>query len=94
MQKGMDCEKVRFDPFDFRCASVQKFIVGSPADGMAPVPLVLGMSATPQWFNTLLGSIHRHTFTPTMPVDIQLRDNNVVNLARWRRTRLLCCWPQ
>jgi len=42
-----------------RTTIMQKFIVGSPADGMPPVPLVLGMSATPQRFTTLLGSTNR-----------------------------------
>jgi type III restriction enzyme len=38
---------------------MQKFIVGSPGDGMPSVPLVLGMSATPQRFTTLLGNTNR-----------------------------------
>lgn len=42
-----------------RTTIMQKFIVGSPADGLPPVPLVLGMSATPQRFTTLLGSTNR-----------------------------------
>jgi len=42
-----------------RTTIMQKFIVGSPADGMPSVPLVLGMSATPQRFTTLLGNTNR-----------------------------------
>jgi type III restriction enzyme len=42
-----------------RTTIMQKFVLGSPADGMAPVPLVLGMSATPQRFTTLLGNTNR-----------------------------------
>lgn len=42
-----------------RTTIMQKFIVGSPVDGMPPVPLVLGMSATPQRFTTLLGNTNR-----------------------------------
>jgi len=38
---------------------MQKFIVGSPSDGLPPVPLVLGMSATPQRFTELLGTANR-----------------------------------
>ena len=38
---------------------MQKFIVGSESDGLPPVPLVLGMSATPQRFTTLLGNTNR-----------------------------------
>ncbi len=42
-----------------RTTIMQKFIVGSPVDGMPAVPLVLGMSATPQRFTTLLGNNNR-----------------------------------
>jgi type III restriction enzyme len=38
---------------------MQKFITGSPVDGLPPVPLVLGMSATPHRFTELLGSTNR-----------------------------------
>jgi type III restriction enzyme len=38
---------------------MQKFITGSDADGLPPVPLVLGMSATPQRFTELLGNTTR-----------------------------------
>lgn len=38
---------------------MQKFITGSDADGLPPVPLVLGMSATPYRFTELLGSSQR-----------------------------------
>lgn len=42
-----------------RTPIMQKFIVGSDADGLPPVPLVLGMSATPQRFTVLLGNTNR-----------------------------------
>jgi len=42
-----------------RTPTMQKFIRGSEADGLPPVPLVLGMSATPQRFNALLGDANR-----------------------------------
>jgi type III restriction enzyme len=42
-----------------RTTIMQKFVVGSPVDGMPSVPLVLGMSATPQRFTTLLGNTNR-----------------------------------
>ena len=42
-----------------RTTIMQKFIVGSETDGLPPVPLVLGMSATPQRFTTLLGNTNR-----------------------------------
>jgi type III restriction enzyme len=42
-----------------RTPIMQKFIRGSEADGLPPVPLVLGMSATPQRFNALLGDANR-----------------------------------
>lgn len=38
---------------------MQKFITGSDIDGLPAVPLVLGMSATPQRFTELLGSSQR-----------------------------------
>lgn len=42
-----------------RTTIMQKFIVGSDSDGLPPIPLVLGMSATPQRFTTLLGNTNR-----------------------------------
>jgi len=42
-----------------RTTIMQKFIVGSETDGFSPVPLVLGMSATPQRFTALLGNTNR-----------------------------------
>jgi type III restriction enzyme len=42
-----------------RTTIMQKFIVGSPVDGMPSVPLVLGMSATPLRFEQLIGSTNR-----------------------------------
>jgi type III restriction enzyme len=38
---------------------MQKFITGSEEDGLSPVPIVLGMSATPQRFTELLGNTQR-----------------------------------
>lgn len=35
---------------------MQKFIIGSPDDGLQPMPVVVGMSATIQRFNTLVGN--------------------------------------
>lgn len=49
---------------------MQKFITGSDADGLPPVPLVLGMSATPQRFTELLGSTNR----TQRPVNIDPKD--------------------
>jgi len=42
-----------------RTPIMQKFILGSVIDGLPPVPLVLGMSATPQRFTALLGNTDR-----------------------------------
>lgn len=42
-----------------RTPIMQKFILGSESDGLSAVPLVLGMSATPQRFTTLLGNTNR-----------------------------------
>lgn len=49
---------------------MQKFITGSDADGLPPVPLVLGMSATPQRFTELLGNTNR----TQRPVNITAED--------------------
>jgi type III restriction enzyme len=46
-----------------RTPIMQKFIKGSEEDGLPPVPLVLGMSATPQRFTTLIGNTNR-TYRP------------------------------
>lgn len=53
-----------------RTTIMQKFIVGSESDGLPPVPLVLGMSATPQRFTTLLGNTNR----TQRPIDISPDD--------------------
>lgn len=42
-----------------RKPTMQKFITGSESDGLPAVPLVLGMSATPQRFTELLGNTTR-----------------------------------
>jgi len=49
---------------------MQKFVTGSPSDGLPPVPLVLGMSATPQRFTELLGNTNR----TQRPVSITAED--------------------
>jgi type III restriction enzyme len=48
---------------------MQKFITGSDEDGLPPVPLVLGMSATPQRFTDLLGNTSRTQRPVTIPPD-------------------------
>lgn len=53
-----------------RTTIMQKFIIGSESDGLPPVPLVLGMSATPQRFTTLLGNTNR----TQRPIDISSDD--------------------
>lgn len=61
---------------------MQKFITGSEADGLPPVPIVLGMSATPQRFQDLLGNtsrIHRPvTITPEMVRDSGLLKDSII----------------
>src|SRR6266542_1479212 len=42
-----------------RMTTVQKFIKGSSEDGLPPVPLILGMSATTQRFDAVLGETQR-----------------------------------
>lgn len=53
-----------------RVPIMQKFIIGSEADGLPPVPLVLGMSATPQRFTALLGNTNRSQH----PINITAED--------------------
>lgn len=52
-----------------RTTIMQKFIVGSESDGLSPIPLVLGMSATPQRFTTLLGNTNRTQRPVNIPAD-------------------------
>lgn len=40
---------------------MQKFIKGSPDDGLSPLPLTIGMTATPQKFNALVSGITSST---------------------------------
>lgn len=49
---------------------MQKFVTGSDADALPPIPLVLGMSATPQRFTELLGNTSR----TQRPVNITAED--------------------
>jgi type III restriction enzyme len=49
---------------------VQRFIKGAPEMGLAPVPLVIGMSATPARFNKVLEGAQRIT----RPVDVSAED--------------------
>src|SRR5260370_26926793 len=42
-----------------RTPIMQRFVLGSEVDGLPAVPLVLGMSATPQRFTELLGNTNR-----------------------------------
>ncbi|MGB0742911.1 MAG: hypothetical protein ACPGSB_00160, partial [Opitutales bacterium] len=44
-----------------RTTIIRKFIDGSPADGLSPVPVVLGMSATTKRFDEILASSSRTT---------------------------------
>lgn len=51
---------------------VQKFILGSEADKLPPVPIILGMSATPQRFFDLLGQTNRSMHPVVIkPEDVQ-----------------------
>jgi type III restriction enzyme len=67
-----------------RTPIMQKFVLGSEIDGLPPVPLVLGMSATPQRFTALLGNTNR-TLRPIVitPEDVRssglLKDMIVVH---------------
>jgi type III restriction enzyme len=49
---------------------IQRFIKGAPEMGLSPVPLVIGMSATPARFNKVLEGAQRIT----RPVDVSAED--------------------
>ena len=49
---------------------VQRFIKGAPEVGLSPVPLVIGMSATPERFHRVLEGAQRIT----RPVDVSAED--------------------
>ncbi len=70
-----------------RTPIMQKFIKGSEADGLPPVPLVLGMSATPQRFTDLIGNTNRtHRPINITPEDVRssglLKDMIIVHNPR------------
>jgi type III restriction enzyme len=51
---------------------LQKFRMGSPEDGLCPMPLVLGMTATPQRFDNLLaGTMHTVYKVPVDTEDVR-----------------------
>ena len=56
---------------------MQKFITGADEDGMPAVPLVLGMSATPQRFTELLGNTTR-TQRPVIITPEMVRESGLL----------------
>ena len=60
---------------------MQKFIFGSPADKMSQMPIIIGMSATPDRFNKLIGNVEANRLKPVniSPADVRgaglLKDN-------------------
>ena len=60
-----------------RTPIMQKFILGSEADGLPPVPMVLGMSATPQRFTALLGNTTR-TQRPVVITPDDVRESGLL----------------
>ncbi len=56
---------------------VQKFLLGSPSDGLTAIPLVLGISATPVRFEDLVGQTDRHLFKVVVDVE-QVRDSGLL----------------
>ena len=49
--------------------TMQKFILGRPDDGLTPMPVVLGMSATPERFNRLVAGTTATVHQVVVPVD-------------------------
>ena len=60
-----------------RTPIMQKFILGSEQDNLPPVPIVLGMSATPQRFTHLLGNANR-TQRPVNITPEQVRSSGLL----------------
>ena len=52
---------------------MQKFIFGSPADKMSQMPIIIGMSATPDRFNKLIGNVEANRLKPVniSPADVR-----------------------
>jgi len=52
---------------------MQKFIFGSPADKMSQMPIIIGMSATPERFNKLIGNVEANRLRPVniSPADVR-----------------------
>lgn len=52
---------------------MQKFIFGSPADKMGQMPIIIGMSATPERFNKLIGNVEANRLKPVniSPADVR-----------------------
>ena len=52
---------------------MQKFIFGSPADKMSQMPIIIGMSATPERFNKLIGNVESNRLKPVniSPADVR-----------------------
>src|ERR1700687_6399409 len=57
---------------------IQRFIKGAPEVGLSPVPLVIGMSATPARFNKVLEGAQRIT----RPVDVSAEDVRASGLIK------------
>lgn len=64
---------------------MQKFIKGSPADGLSPVPVIIGMSATAARFETLVAGNTSSTLHKVIvnPADVRssglLKDRIIIN---------------
>ena len=66
---------------------MQKFIKGSEADGLKPMPLVIGMSATPDRFNALAGNAGSTLEKCAVP-------NEAVKEAGLLKERIIVVYPE
>ena len=61
---------------------MQKFILGSPDDGLCVVPLIIGITATPQRFQSMIAdttaTIHKVTVKPEDVIDSGLLKDRVI----------------
>ncbi len=58
-------------------STMQKFIKGSPEDGLSPFPVVIGMSATIARFNTLVGTVSS-TIRPVIITPAEVRRSGLL----------------
>lgn len=67
---------------------MQKFIKGSHADGLSPVPVIIGMSATPERFNALVEDSESMLLPPVKVAPSDVRYSGLL------KDRIIITYPQ